>query len=637
MLNAMLIQLPVPQLNFGRQTANIPLAAACLQQATAGIHGVHVEIMSESAASYLGDAALLDVVLQRRPQIIGFSTYAWNLLRVLGLARQIKAHYQPRIVLGGPEVTPDNALLRQPDVDFLVFGEGEAVFRELLCDAELWNAAQGRKAAGEMFQGMPSPCLTVPLELHIENMLLLETMRGCPYGCAYCYYHKSLRRPNYKADRWVLESVGWALSQGLKQIYLLDPSLNSRPGLKALLREIARLNKGRRIKLISEMRAEAIDDEMADLLAAAGFTWLEIGLQSTNPRALEMMQRPTDLQRFAAGVRRLRERKVVAGVDLIAGLPGDDWEGFTNSLAFVSRNRCADDIQVFPLAVLPGTEFRQHAGELGLVYDPLPPYTVLRTPDFSEETLYRAMDLSESHFDTILTPEPDLDLAWRGTGSALLAEAKDITVVLEHSAYVNKVILRPGRSNADLEATARRVTHPYQLFVPPEFPEPDRIFEIIGLFTSLNPHTPLELVFFEPAQFPAAATLLAAARLRRPHYLDSDLRYLYPESGNRAMLFTVVTVNAGRNFQGLMQRLVHWWRFAELPSRQVMEDLQMQHFDGLLIDAPVDSHVLEAWQDRTALRAAELPLISFADLKLQKRWVEKTAAEDYFPDILATA
>jgi hypothetical protein len=83
MTDVLLLQLPVPRLNFGVQTGNIPLGAACLKMAAQPASQVRVDILPESIVSYLGDAALLDILVARKPDIVGFTVYCWNLQRAL--------------------------------------------------------------------------------------------------------------------------------------------------------------------------------------------------------------------------------------------------------------------------------------------------------------------------------------------------------------------------------------------------------------------------------------------------------------------------------------------------------------------------------------------------------------------------
>ena len=117
-----LIQLPIPQHNFGIRTGNIPLAAACLKQAADDMEGFRIEIIPETVATYLGDAAIIDYILKMKPDIIGFTIFNWNLFRSLYISKTIKDEYQPKIIFGGPEITADNLLTSSDHVDFQVFG-----------------------------------------------------------------------------------------------------------------------------------------------------------------------------------------------------------------------------------------------------------------------------------------------------------------------------------------------------------------------------------------------------------------------------------------------------------------------------------------------------------------------------------
>lgn len=629
MVHALLVQLPVPQLNFGHRTGNIPFAAACLYQASAHVPGARVEILSQIEASYMGDAALLDCILAKRPDIVGFTTYTWNVARVLYLIIELKAHYGPLVILGGPEVTADNPLLDNDLIDFRVYGEGEHLFAQLLQEPELWSRKSGCDEAADLFSVSSSPYLSAPLMPGIENSMLLETMRGCPYRCAYCYYGKSRRQPLFKADQRVLEGIEWARERNVKEIYLLDPSLNRRPGLKSLLRKIALHNKDHRLSLISEIRADAVDEELADLLAAAGFTWFEIGLQSTNPKALAMMHRAADEDRFLQGVGALKQRGITTAVDLIVGLPGDDWAGFERTLQFVLDNNLHDNIQVFPLSILPGTDFRRDAQRLGLAYEQHPPYTIIQTPTFSRTEIRQALEYTEKRLGVSLYPMPDLDLSWRIGDNDAMETAADISVALNGQRFLYKVWLRLERRFEELASLARRVTQPYQLLIPPLVSDPEYVSQALSIFTASNPHTPLDLVFFDPPRMPAVRRLLQAARMARPHYLDGHLRPLFDQDGNRSIMFTVVVTHMRAEFDGAMRRHIHWWRNTHLPTPGAIHDLESQGFDGVLIDPPVNIRRVRKWQDETASLAGDLIHISFAQAELYKRWLHKTAGDDY--------
>jgi hypothetical protein len=627
MRSVLLLQLPIPRQNYGRRTGNIPLAAACLKQAAGTCAGVQVDILPESVVSYLGDAALLERILDLRPEVVGFSVFSWNVERSLEIAARLKSSYGLRIVFGGPEVTAESPLLSSAHVDFAVCGEGEAVFKRLLMDEGFWQRRTAAGAGAEAFRRAPSPYLAGLLEPEIESLMLLETQRGCPYRCGFCYYNQSRPQRVAAADGALLQAIRWAIARGLREVYLLDPSLNTRRGLKPLLAAIARLNAERRIRLFSEIRAEAVDVELADRLAAAGVTWLEVGLQSTNPRALTIMNRPTRLSRFLDGARLLKERGITPSIDLILGLPGDDLGGFMRSVDFVADHGLQDDVQIFPLAVLPGTEFRRRSRELGLRWEPQPPYTVLETDTFKAQEFLLAYDYAETRLDATFFPLPDLDLAWRIDGEPDISRAADVGVRLGGAVAVAKLVVTRGRPLKDIRQRAGRLTQPYQLLVAPGAGEPAFLKKVLAAVTAQNPFTPFEVVFFDPTEPPRVRELLAAVRLRRPHFLDGDLRYLFAAPGNRAVLFTLVTAEPRVRFQGDMERQVFWWRRLRLP--RLGELTAFAGLDGVLIDSPVSAAAVRRWQDRNGPQAAEAFHISFAEVALQKRWLLLTAPDEY--------
>jgi Radical SAM superfamily/B12 binding domain len=629
MTEALLVQLPIPRLDYGRQTGNIPLGAACLKQAATGIPNVQVALLPESVASYLGDAALLELLLSRKPDLVGFSVYSWNLERSLFMARRLKEAYGVKIVLGGPEVTADNSLIASGFVDFRVYGEGEIAFVRLIQDQGFWQNQAAGDCAAHIFASSPSPYLSDLLEPDIENLMMLETQRGCPYRCGYCYYNKSRDRLVFLEEKHVLRGVQWALDHRIRELYLLDPSLNARPGLKFLLKKIARLNKDRRLVIFSEIRAEAIDVELAELFAAAGFNWFEIGLQSTNPRALKLMRRPTDLKKFVRGVTLLQDRGITPGIDLILGLPGDDLDGFRQTVDFVVDHQLQEDVQVFPLSVLPGTEFRRRSRELGLQYTSHAPYTVVETASFSQDDMLLALDYAETRLDVVLYPLPDLDLSFRRTSAAGQTEAGDQMVRIGSRCYLTKLYLDRERSLTEIEEISRRLTNPYQILITPRLRSADYLGRVVETVTRANPFVPFEMVFLEPHAVPDTETMISRARLHKPHYLDGEQRYLFAAPGNRAILFTLVSGNVHRRFNKDMQRQVYWWSRRELPTVSQLAAL-LDQLDGVLIDCPQSYKVVIDWQDGMVAHSDELPVISFADVLLQRRWLQLVLGDEYY-------
>lgn len=617
----LLIQLPVPKLNFGLRTGNIPLGAACLKQAVTGIPDLRVDILPGPLASHAGDKALIKAVTEYRPHILGFTVFSWNLDRSLYLAEKIKEKIQTRIIFGGPEITPDNPLLHSPFVDVYVYGEGEGVFKRLLTEETLWEKGRVRDLSGGSFLSLGSPYVNGHLEPGAENTMLLETQRGCPYRCGFCYYHKSRKTRNTADDRIVLDGVAYALDQGMEEVYLLDPSLNSRPGLPALLEKIAVLNRSGKVSLTSEIRAESVDEKLARRFREAGFKGVEVGLQSTNPLALKLMNRPTNLEVFLSGVKALQKQGIAPTVDLIFGLPGDTLGGFEKTLDFVHDHGLDDHLQVFPLLVLPGTAFRKKSRELGLNYDPRPPYTLISNPGFSSQDMLRALDLAEEKFDTGFIPFPDLEVSFKSE------KGGDLYILLEGRPCLAKLILEDSRDIREIESLALNITSPFQVFFGPAVRDKGYQKEVLACISGQNPFVPVEVIFMEPGEIPDTRDLLSALAIKRPHFLDQDLRYLYPEPGNRAVQFTMITKNVDLCFEGEMRRQVFLWDRADLPKDSDFKALA--HLDGVLINSCLPFDRQKKFQDRIMPFHEEILPVNFADVRLQTRWIRGTGSEKY--------
>ncbi len=423
----LLVQLPIPPLGHEPVRGNVPLAAGYLalharQQGLASRYAI--DIFPPQAANTLGDQGLLAALLDAQPDIVGFTCYLWNIERTLWLAEQLKAR-RPEllVVLGGPEITLDNAwVLEHPGVDFAVLGEGEATWVQWLraldrappsasdvpgvYDAAARRAGPPRPPLGRL-DDVSSPYLAGILDAADERLLLLETVRGCIFRCKFCYYPKSYEGLYFLGQEKLRANLRHARQRGAEEVVLLDPTLNQRRDFAGFLRILAEENPDRQFTYFGELRGEGITPDIARLLADAPFTAVEIGLQSVDPRAMDLMDRNNNLRAFQRGVQALRDAGIDVQVDLIIGLPGDTVDSVRRGLDFLHRQPLGTSLQVFNLAVLPGTAFRHEAAALGLHYQPRPPYYVLETPTLRTEDLYTLMAEAQELFDTEFDPLPE--------------------------------------------------------------------------------------------------------------------------------------------------------------------------------------------------------------------------------------
>jgi len=428
---ALLVQLPIPPVGLTPPRGNVPLAAGYLKAYAQRCCGtdVQIEILPQEIADRYGDAALVAEILGREPWLVGFSCYLWNVERTLWVARQLKQQRaETLIVLGGPEITPENTwVLQSGAADYAVVGEGEATFARLLHalgsrrvspdaipgavplasrGAALSDFGLGQPNPVEPLDEVPSPYLDGVLAPDGEGTIYLETLRGCRFRCKYCYYPKSFRRLRMFSQSRLLETLRWANTADVKEIVLLDPTLNGRRDFDALVDVLAHGNSAQRFSYSAELRAELLEPRQAEKLAAAGVSEVEIGLQTVDPAAQQLASRRTDPEEFARGANALGSAGIRRRVDLIVGLPGDGVESVRRGIEFLARRKLYEEVQVFNLSVLPGTAFRRNARRLGLVYQDRPPYAVLQTPTLNLEQMAALVEEAEAAFGTCFDPLP---------------------------------------------------------------------------------------------------------------------------------------------------------------------------------------------------------------------------------------
>ncbi|WP_298438266.1 radical SAM protein [Geobacter sp.] len=388
----------------------VPLANAFLKAYLATDEELATTLSVELCDFFAGDdpGEVARAIARHSPDVVGFSLYLWNRSaadRVAALLRGMA----PGIVLfaGGPEATADpEGLLASSPYDFLILGEGEIPFLETM--AQLRRGAMPRGVGGTAFRQdgaivltpprsvqlldtLPSPLLTGALDIRRYTGLLWQLSRGCDFGCEYCFDYKGTRGVRRFSVERIDEELDVIVRSCVPQVFVLDSTFNvDRRAAKAILRMIRA--RAPHVHFHFEVRSEFIDRELARLFASITCS-LQIGLQSADPAVLKGVLRGFDPQDFAGRVALLNESGAVFGFDLIYGLPGDSLQGFERTLDFALA-LYPNHLDIFPLAVLPGTPLARRAAAAGLVHHAAPPYTLLGSPTFPPADMAEAARLA---------------------------------------------------------------------------------------------------------------------------------------------------------------------------------------------------------------------------------------------------
>lgn len=390
----------LPTLHVRPSAQAVPLAAGCLAAALPKPLRQGVRLLDLFPEASL--AAMQQQILALNPQLVAFPLYLWNRGQILQLSRKLR-QARPGLLLaaGGPEAASDpQAVLAEGELDLVIRGEGEITFAELAGRLAAgqgyadvaglsWRTGDGfgaspeRPAVSDLDQ-LPSPWLSGVLQPTPEGGVLWETSRGCPFHCDFCYDARGSRgvRP-LGTERLTAELKLFAKS-GVRQVWVLDSTFNFPPERgKALLRLIARYAPD--IHFHFEAKADFLDRETARLLGRQPCS-VQVGLQSDDPRVLKHIHRQHDPQQFASRIHQLAAEGVTYGIDLIYGLPGDNHAGFCRSVDAALALQ-PNHLDLFPLAVLPGTPLHQQRQSFGLQAQPTPPYLITQSASYSAADL----------------------------------------------------------------------------------------------------------------------------------------------------------------------------------------------------------------------------------------------------------
>ncbi|MBN1231979.1 MAG: radical SAM protein [Candidatus Coatesbacteria bacterium] len=529
-MHLLFLQLPIPSLQFGITRENVPLASAKLASyISSRFRDIKISLMDRTLQDTLSDEGMIEAILKHDPDVIGFTSYLWNIERSLFIAGKIKS-LNPQIItiFGGPEITNDNEwILNNPAVDLAVMGEGEIALEEiigkLLCnDRDYFEAAQYKVRKGMLelnylhdLSMISSPYLNSILERRYDDCMYLETQRGCRFNCSYCEYSHFSGKIRFFPKKEVEMHIKKAIEKGYKELFILDPTMNARSDIHEFLEVIALSNQGI-LELYGELIAELLDNKQVDLLAKANFKELEIGLQTINKNSLKAICRSFNKRKFLDGVFKLKEAGIRAKIDIIIGLPEDDLSSFKETCNFIYKNDIFDDIQLFILSVLPGTRLRREAGKSGISFQDKPPYYVIETDRFSRRDMEKAIHVAEDLFemDLITLSDPVFPV------SEVFSERKYISHFRADCSILKVEI--PDKANH------------FTVFVSVKSLLSGNIISVISSHFTCNPHIPLQIFFEMDSELEINEIERKLAILPFPErgFLDRDLQAIVGDNSH---------------------------------------------------------------------------------------------------------
>jgi len=335
---------------------------------------------------------MVETLLQDQPEIIGLSVYIWNVVETGELVKTLK-RLAPDviIVLGGPEVSFENDLPEFSGLaDYIVAGQGELALNHLLQQLEGKEQPEQRFIRGSV---PDIKQLQMPYHLYSDNdlanrVMYVEASRGCPFKCEFCL--SSLDKTSYPFDLDIfLEEMDKLYQRGGRQFKFVDRTFNLK--VKTTLRILDFFLERMDEKLF--LHFEVIPDNLPEALKEKlqqfppGSLQFEVGIQTFDPLVQDLISRRQNNEKSQDNLRWLREHTTAhIHADLIFGLPGETLGSFANSFDQLYR-LAPHEIQLGILKRLRGTPVIRHEDAFKLIFNPNPPYNILKNRDIDFATM----------------------------------------------------------------------------------------------------------------------------------------------------------------------------------------------------------------------------------------------------------
>lgn len=341
---------------------------------------------------------IVSELFQHNPDVIGFSCYIWNIeatIKVVSLLKKVNPSLI--VVLGGPEVSYDTEewMEKIPEVDFIVMGEGEEIFKQLL--SELEGNHDFLKVPGIAFRNeckvvitpqiykldlkkIPSPYRFEEDLPHLSKRITyVETSRGCPFTCQYCLSSIEVGVRYFEREK-VKDDLRFLMANGARTFKFLDRTFNiSRSYALDIFQFLIEEHVPGSVFQF-EITADIMRPEVIEFLnqnAPKGLFRFEIGIQSTNDHTNELVKRKQNFSKLTKIVNMVKDGgKIDQHLDLIAGLPEEDYCSFRKTFNDVFELR-PEELQLGFLKMLRGTGLRSQAETYGYTFMDHSPYEIL--------------------------------------------------------------------------------------------------------------------------------------------------------------------------------------------------------------------------------------------------------------------
>ncbi len=350
--------------------------------------------------------------------LIGMTVFSPVYYEVINIFNRLrKTQPGTPICLGGPYVTTvmEDIFIKTPG-DFVVFGEGEITFSEIISHLKgemrlkdikglIYKNNEGKIVRNENreqikdLNTLPIPAYDIfPMERYPLHRMI--TSRGCPFTCAWCN-SSSIWDTTYRtlsAENMVKE-IEFLISNYGKRIFVFgDNSFNIQTKRVELFCDLL-ISKQIKILWSASIRADIMTSELAIKMKEAGCYNVSIGIESANNEILTQMNKGTKIEKITSGIKMLKEANIEVMAQYVIGSPGETLETIKESIEY-AKNSEADYTNFYTVLPFKGTPQWEYVSNHGTFYTreihdyhSIKPRIVFETPEFPYKDRLAAIKL----------------------------------------------------------------------------------------------------------------------------------------------------------------------------------------------------------------------------------------------------
>jgi anaerobic magnesium-protoporphyrin IX monomethyl ester cyclase len=323
-------------------------------------------------------------LLDKKPDIIGLSSFSRTYSYAREIAKEIKEHSDVPVIIGGHHISalPENL---DQNMDIGVIGEGENTLVDLISLHQNGNFNPDKLAyvPGIIFRNenggftrtasrplindldiLPLPYRTMPEGVSNNWQQSIFTSRGCPFRCKYCAISEFWDKIRYHSPERVINELNDLIARyNCKTVIIHDDLFGiNKKRLKILVDSIRSEKIHQKVNFVCNARASVFDDEICQMFVDMNIKSCVFGMESANDRILAYMKGSTTARQNQQALDLCKKYNILGVPNFIVGFPTETQEEAADTYWFIKRNMTnLTDFRVFSACPLPGTHLWDYA------------------------------------------------------------------------------------------------------------------------------------------------------------------------------------------------------------------------------------------------------------------------------------